>query len=138
MDHLKVKTALPCRQFFIWKNCFLSIILKLCMQDRKSIQSNETLILYVNRLNRQLHELIHCTKQHNLDLSDKYAAQITTSKHFYDVTAHTYIEDNCHDLNLKIIKGLSADMEDLTMPKGQKEAKDFFEYVIWCMKHDIC
>ena len=86
----------------------------------------------------QLHELIHCMKQNNLDLNGKYATQITTSKHFYDVTAHTYIEDNCHDLNLKIIKGLSADMEDLTIPKGQKEAQEFFEYVVWCMEHDIC
>lgn len=109
---------------------------------RKQIEQADLLLfsypVYTFLAPSQLHELIHCMKQHNLDLSDKYAAQITTSKHFYDVTAHTYIEDNCHDLNLKIIKGLSADMEDLTMPKGQKEAKDFFEYVIWCMKHDIC
>lgn len=85
----------------------------------------------------QLHELIHLMKQHKLDLSEKFATQITTSKHFYDITAHRYIEDNCHDLNLKIIKGLSADMEDLTLPKGQKEARDFFDYVVWCMNHDI-
>ncbi len=83
---------------------------------RKQIEQADLLLfsypVYTFLAPSQLHELIHCMKQHNLDLSDKYAAQITTSKHFYDVTAHTYIEDNCHDLNLKIIKGLSADMED--------------------------
>jgi len=85
----------------------------------------------------QLHELIEFMKQQSLHFTHQYATQITTSKHFYDITAHRYIEENCQDMNLKIIKGLSADMEDLVLPKGQKEAKEFFEYVLWCMKHQI-
>jgi len=82
----------------------------------------------------QLHRFIELIKASGIDLAGKYAAQITTSKHFYDVTAHRYIEDNCHDLGLRVIRGLSADMDDLLKEKGQKEAEDFFRYVLWCME----
>ena len=74
----------------------------------------------------QLHKFIELLKGEGMDLSGKYATQITTSKHFYDVTAHRYVQDNCADLGLRYIKGLSADMDDLLTEKGQKEAKDFF------------
>ncbi|MBE6114312.1 MAG: iron-sulfur protein [Erysipelotrichaceae bacterium] len=82
----------------------------------------------------QLHRFIELLKVQNIDLSSKYATQITTSKHFYDVTAHRYIQDNCVDLGLKFIKGLSADMDDLLTDKGQKEARAFFDYIVWSMK----
>ena len=36
----------------------------------------------------QLHRFIELMKESGMDLSGKYATQITTSKHFYDVTAH--------------------------------------------------
>ena len=85
----------------------------------------------------QLHRFVELLKEQNLDLSDKFATQITTSKHFYDVTAHNYIEDNCHDLGFKVIKGLSADMEDLTTEKGQQDAKYFFEFVIHSVENNI-
>lgn len=80
----------------------------------------------------QLHKFIELMKKSGADFSGKWATQITTSKHFYDVTAHNYIEDNCHDMGLKYIKGLSADMDDLTRKKGQTEAVDFLKYVLWC------
>lgn len=86
----------------------------------------------------QLHRFIAALKASGADLGGKFATQITTSKHFYDVTAHRYIEDNCHDMGMKVIRGLSADMEDLTTKQGQKDAEAFFEYVLWCVKHDIC
>ena len=85
----------------------------------------------------QLHRFIELLKEYNVDLSDKYATQISTSKHFYDWTAHRYIEDNALDLNLKYIKGLSADMDDLTTKKGQKEAVDFWNYVLYAVENDI-
>ena len=72
-----------------------------------------------------------------MDLSSKYASQITTSKHFYDITAHRYIQDNCADLGLRYIQGLSADMDDLTKKKGQKEAEDFLQYLCWCVEQGI-
>ncbi len=85
----------------------------------------------------QLHRFIELTKEKDIDLSGKFATQISTSKHFYDVTAHRYIQDNCCDMGMKYIKGLSADMDDLLTEKGQKQAKDFFEYVSFCVKNNI-
>lgn len=84
----------------------------------------------------QLHLFIELMKESGVDLTGKFVTQITTSKHFYDVTAHRYIQDNCQDMGMKFIKGLSADMDDLLTVKGQKEAKRFFRYVQWCMKKD--
>ena len=85
----------------------------------------------------QLHRFIELLKASGLIVSGKFVTQITTSKHFYDVTAHRYIQENCQDLGMKYIKGLSADMDDLLTESGRKSAKEFFEYVCWCMKHDI-
>ena len=79
----------------------------------------------------QLHRFIELLKASGLDLSGKCASQITTSKHFYDITAHRYIQDNCADLNLHYVRGLSADMDDLLTDKGQKEAEDFFQWLCW-------
>ena len=79
----------------------------------------------------QLHRFIELLKESKTDLSEKFATQFSTSKHFYDITAHNYIRDNCFDLGFKYIKGLSADMDDLLSEKGQKEAKEFFDFVIW-------
>ena len=85
----------------------------------------------------QLHRFIELLKASGIDLRGKYATQITTSKHFYDVTAHRYIQDNCQDMGLKYIRGLSADMDDLLTEQGQKEAGDFLQYVTWCVAEDV-
>lgn len=85
----------------------------------------------------QLHRFIELMKESGIDFSGKYATQISTSKHFYDVTAHRYIQDNCCDMGMKYIKGLSADMDDLLTEKGQNEARAFFDYVLFCVKNDI-
>ena len=84
----------------------------------------------------QLHRFIELLKDSGISLAGRYATQLTTSKHFYDVTAHRYIRDNCQDMGMKYINGLSADMEDLTTHKGQQEAKDFFRHVCWSVEHD--
>ena len=83
----------------------------------------------------QLHRFIELIKENRIDLSGKYATQITTSKHFYDTTAHRFIADNCADLGLRYIRGLSADMEDILTKKGQKEAKSFFRFVLWNIRN---
>ncbi len=85
----------------------------------------------------QLHRFIELVKEADVDLGGKFVTQITTSKHFYDVTAHRYIEDNCKDLGMKYIRGLSADMDDLLIEKGQKEARDFFDFVCFSIQNDI-
>ena len=85
----------------------------------------------------QLHRFIELLKAAAPDLSGKYASQITTSKHFYDMTAHRYIQDNCADLGLRYISGLSADMDDLTTKKGRQEARDFFRFLCWSVSEGI-
>ena len=85
----------------------------------------------------QLHRFIELTKASGVDLSGIYATQITTSKHFYDVTAHKYIEENALDLGMRYIRGLSADMEDLLTEKGQSDAEKFFDRFLWSVKEGI-
>lgn len=85
----------------------------------------------------QLHRFIELLKESGVSLKGKFATQLTTSKHFYDVTAHKYIQDNCQDMDMKFIHGLSADMDDLTTEKGQEEAKRFFDFVVWSVKNDM-
>ncbi|MGL5677443.1 MAG: NAD(P)H-dependent oxidoreductase [Cellulosilyticaceae bacterium] len=79
----------------------------------------------------QLHRFIELLKAHPRvqELENKCMTQITTSKHFYDVTAHQYIEENGADLGLRILPGLSADMDDLLTAKGRNEAVKFWKWV---------
>jgi len=85
----------------------------------------------------QLHRFIELLKADGVDIGGKFATQITTSKHFYDITAHKYIEDNCYDLGLKYVKGLSADMDDILKEDGRVEAEKFFEYFLWSIENDV-
>ena len=82
----------------------------------------------------QLHRFIELMKAHCANVSGKIATQITTSKHFYDITAHRYIQDNVQDMGMHFIRGLSADMEDLTTEKGRKEAENWWNHFCWCVK----
>ena len=84
----------------------------------------------------QLHRFIELMKEHGVNVAGKVATQITTSKHFYDITAHRYIQDNCQEMGMNFIRGLSADMEDLTTKKGQKQATDFWNHFCWCMEKE--
>lgn len=85
----------------------------------------------------QLHRFLELVKKNNVNLAGKIASQITTSKHFYDVTAHKYIQDNLQEMGLRFIRGLSADMEDLPTKKGQEEAKKYWEHLKWSIKEEI-
>lgn len=85
----------------------------------------------------QLHRLIELIKADGVDLSGKFASQITTSKHFYDVTAHRWVEENCFDLGMNVVRGLSADMDDLLTERGQREARDFFDQLMFSCEHGL-
>ena len=85
----------------------------------------------------QLHRFIELIKASSLDLSGKFATQISTSKHFYDITAHKYIEENSLDMGMRYIRGLSADMEDLLSEKGREEAEKFFDRFLWAVSEEI-
>lgn len=85
----------------------------------------------------QLHRLIELIKADGVDLSGKFASQITTSKHFYDVTAHRYVEENCCDMGMRVVRGLSADMDDLLTEQGQREARNFFDQLMFSCERGL-
>ncbi len=108
---------------------------------RKALEEAELIVfcypVYTFLVPAQLHRFVELMKESGLDLSGKAATQITTSKHFYDVTAHRFIQENCEDMGLSFIRGLSADMEDLLNETGRKQARDFFRFVRWSFKHRL-
>ena len=85
----------------------------------------------------QLHKFIELLKKNRVDVSGKIATQITTSKHFYDITAHRYIQDNVQEMGMRFIRGLSADMDDLTTEKGRREAESFWKHFRWSVEQEI-
>ena len=85
----------------------------------------------------QLHRFIELIKREGVSLEGKYATQISTSKHFYDVTAHKYIEENALDLGMKYVRGLSADMEDLLTETGRADAEKFFERFLFSVSEGL-
>lgn len=85
----------------------------------------------------QLHRFIELVKESGIDLSKKWATQISTSKHFYDVTAARYIEDNIADLGMRYVKGLLADMDDLLKKEGRTEAEGFFRHLIFSIESGL-
>ncbi|MBT3319883.1 MAG: iron-sulfur protein [Clostridia bacterium] len=87
----------------------------------------------------QMARFIELMKLHpkSKSLSGKFATQITTSKHFYDYTAHRYVQDNCADMGLKYITGLPADMDDLLLDSGIKQINDFYKRLRFCVENDM-
>lgn len=74
----------------------------------------------------QLHRFLELAQEHGIRLDGRHGSQITTSKHFFDTTAHVFVTANMSDLGLITYPGLSADMSDLLKPEGRKQARDFF------------
>lgn len=85
----------------------------------------------------QLHRFIELMKENVVNVKGKVATQITTSKHFYDVTAHKYVEENSLDMGMNFVRGLSADMEDLLCDKGRQEAEMFLERLLFSYENKI-
>lgn len=85
----------------------------------------------------QLHYFIRLLKASGADLSGKSAAQICTSKHFYDVTAINYIRENCKDMDLRYLGELSADMDDLLTEQGQADAVSFWKLMRFRAENQI-
>ena len=102
-------------------------------QVREAVERAEMILfaypVYTFIAPSQLHRFIALMKEAEIDCLGKFATQITTSKHFYDVTAHRYIEDNCNDMGMSILRGFSADMSDLLSKKGQLEVITYWNYV---------
>ena len=128
-----------------WTQLNLARKLKALEKDfseaRQLLEGAELLIfsypVYTFLAPAQLHRFIALLKESGVDLRGKYATQLSTSKHFYDVTAHEYIRLNCADLGLKYLRGFSADMEDLLTEKGREEARAFFRRILWAMEQGL-
>jgi len=62
---------------------------------------------------------------------EKYTAVLSTSIHFFDHTAHNYMNAICDDLNMKYLGSFSAAMYDLLSRKGRERwtlfTSEFFE-----------
>ncbi|MBQ1553382.1 MAG: NAD(P)H-dependent oxidoreductase [Clostridia bacterium] len=112
--------------------------IRACEKDfapcKKALEEAELILfcypVYTFLVPAQLHRFIELMKENGADVKGRIATQVTTSKHFYDVTAHRFIQENCADLGLNYVRGLSADMDDLTTERGRKEALDFFSFVL--------
>ena len=85
----------------------------------------------------QLHRFLELMRERDISLKDKYAAPLTTSKHFFDVTAHRFLEENLRDLGARVIHGLSADMEDMLTEQGRRELTRFFRYAVFCAENAV-
>ncbi len=92
--------------------------------------------VYAFSVPSQLLQFIELVRSSGRDFTGKFVTQISTSKHFYDVTAHRCMEENFHDMGLKVLKGFSADMEDLLSPAGREEALKFMRMVFWKISKD--
>lgn len=110
-------------------------------QAKEVLESSDAILfsypVYTFLAPSQLHRFIEIMKEENVDVRGKYATQISTSKHFYDVTAHKYIEENSLDMGMRYIRGLSADMEDLLEEKGREDAEKFFDRFLWSVKEEV-
>jgi multimeric flavodoxin WrbA len=79
----------------------------------------------------QLHRFIELIKGHRdaVKLRGKKMTQITTSMHFYDMTAHSFMKENGGDLGFEMMNGFSAMMQDLLSAKGRKDIIDFWNLI---------
>ena len=107
----------------------------------EAIRSAELLLfsypVYTFLAPAQLHRFLELLKGSGADFKGIYATQLTTSKHFFDVTAHRFLEENCRDMGLRLIRGLSADMEDLLSEQGRREAEAFLRYAVYCVENGL-
>jgi multimeric flavodoxin WrbA len=59
---------------------------------------------------------------------NKYTASLSTSIHFFDYTAHNYINAVCDDLDMRFVGAFSADMYDLMKAEERDRLVKFAEH----------
>ena len=67
----------------------------------------------------------------------KYTAALSTSIHFYDHTAHNYINAICDDLDMKYAGAFSADMYDLLEEKKRETLTLFAEHFLGAIENNV-
>lgn len=89
--------------------------------------------------------MVHSSYMHFIELifererqavfKGKYTAAVSTSIHFFDHTAHNYINAVCDDLGMKYIGGLPAHMHDLMDRKKQPSLQTVFRRWLEAVEH---
>jgi len=94
--------------------------------------------LYYMMVHANLKRFIQLCFSHHADaFQGKYAAALSTSIHFYDHTAHNYIQAVSEDLGMKFITGCSSKMHDLLEAKGPKELDHFASYIFHALEEKM-
>ncbi|MBI9015166.1 MAG: NAD(P)H-dependent oxidoreductase [Clostridiales bacterium] len=83
------------------------------------------LMLFMNRLQS------HPKKQL---LKDVYTVQLSTSKHFFDITAYNYMKTQLKDLEMIHIEGLMADMDEMLKEPGRHKMIGFMDQVLFTIQ----
>ncbi len=81
-------------------------------------------------------ELIH-EKNKTHCFKNKYTAVISTSIHFYDHTAHRYMNAVCDDLDMNYIGYFSAEMDDILNESGRTKLLTFANYFLNSSEKDM-
>ncbi len=68
---------------------------------------------------------------------NKYTAAISTSIHFYDYTAHRYINAVCDDLEMNYTGFYSAEMDDLLNAENRKNLLKFADMFFYSIKNKV-
>lgn len=109
---------------------------------KKEIEKSDIILVsypvYTFLAPSQLHAFFEAMEDNGIDFCGKYVTQFTTSKRFFDVTAHSAVKNAVAALKGRFIDGLSADMEDLLKKNGREELTEWWKYVGFCVENGIC
>jgi multimeric flavodoxin WrbA len=77
-------------------------------------------------------------ERNSLDaFSWKCATALTTSAKYYDHTAHDYLDAVSHDLGMKYVKGLSAEMGDMLDLQKKWHVLKFWKHFFSCVEQKL-
>lgn len=112
------------------------------VEEFKTALSSANLVIcaypvYTFLATAQLHRFFEIMVENGITLEGKYTGQLTTSKRFYDVTAHGTVKKILIDFDGKYVGGLSQDMEDLTQKEGREQLEKWWRFVRYQMQNDI-
>jgi multimeric flavodoxin WrbA len=95
--------------------------------------------LYVLLVPSQYKRFIELIWERNVQdaFLNKYAAVLSTSIHFFDHAAHSYMRSICDDLEMNFAGFFSAEMHDLEDLDGQNKTRQFGEYFVEAVKRGI-
>jgi multimeric flavodoxin WrbA len=95
--------------------------------------------VYVSLVPSQYKRFIELITERNVAdvFRNKYTAVFTTSIHFYDHTAHNYLNAVCDDLGMRYIDTYSADMYDLLRRKERRSLEIFAENMFESIEDNV-